>query len=56
MQKKKVPSMVKDEQLIQIRREQLIKGAVKLFKEKGFHPDDDEGNGERSRIQHRYAV
>lgn len=37
MQKKKVPSMVKDEQLIQIRREQLIKGAVKLFKEKGFH-------------------
>ncbi|WP_026672769.1 TetR/AcrR family transcriptional regulator [Alkalihalobacterium bogoriense] len=37
MQKKKVPSMVKDEQLIKKRREQMIKGAVSLFTEKGFH-------------------
>ncbi|MFB5662777.1 TetR/AcrR family transcriptional regulator [Alteribacillus sp. HJP-4] len=37
MQKKNVPSMVKDQQLIQRRREQMIKGAVHLFKQKGFH-------------------
>ena len=35
--KKNVPSMVKDEKLIQKRREQMIKAAVSLFKEKGFH-------------------
>lgn len=29
--------MVKDQQLIKKRREQMIKGAVKLFIEKGFH-------------------
>ncbi len=29
--------MVKDQQLIKKRREQMIKGAVNLFKEKGFH-------------------
>lgn len=29
--------MVKDEQLIKKRREQMIKGAVSLFTEKGFH-------------------
>ncbi len=32
-----MPSMVKDQQLIKKRREQMIKGAVNLFKEKGFH-------------------
>ena len=32
-----VHSSVKDETLIAMRREQIIKGAVKLFKEKGFH-------------------
>lgn len=32
-----VQSTVKDESLIAIRREQMIKGAIKLFKEKGFH-------------------
>ncbi|WNF37258.1 TetR/AcrR family transcriptional regulator [Bacillaceae bacterium IKA-2] len=37
MQKKKVPSMVKDQQLIKKRREQMIKAAVNLFKQKGFH-------------------
>lgn len=37
LKKKKVPSMVKDQQLIKKRREQMIKGAVNLFKEKGFH-------------------
>ncbi|WP_245805885.1 TetR/AcrR family transcriptional regulator [Bacillus alkalicellulosilyticus] len=37
LDKKKVPSMVKDPQLIQKRREQMIKGAVTLFKQKGFH-------------------
>ncbi len=29
--------MVKDQQLIKVRRAQMIKGAVKLFIEKGFH-------------------
>jgi len=32
-----VQSTVKDENLIAIRREQMIEGAIKLFKEKGFH-------------------
>jgi TetR/AcrR family transcriptional regulator, cholesterol catabolism regulator len=35
--KRKVKSSVKDEGLIEKRREQMIRGAVKLFKEKGFH-------------------
>ncbi len=33
----KVLSSVKDEELIKIRRDQMIKGALTLFKEKGFH-------------------
>ncbi|HHY22377.1 MAG TPA: TetR/AcrR family transcriptional regulator [Bacilli bacterium] len=37
MDKKKVPSMVKDQQLVKKRREQMVKGAVHLFKQKGFH-------------------
>lgn len=37
MDKKNVPSSVKDEKLIEKRREQMIKAAVKLFSEKGFH-------------------
>jgi len=32
-----VLSSVKDEALIRKRRDQMIKGAIKLFKEKGFH-------------------
>lgn len=32
-----VKSSVKDQNLIEMRRDQLIYGAVKLFKEKGFH-------------------
>ncbi|MCG7343880.1 TetR/AcrR family transcriptional regulator [Sporosarcina sp. ACRSL] len=35
--KREVKSSVKDENLIEKRREQIIDGAVKLFKEKGFH-------------------
>ena len=35
--KREVKSSVKDESLIEMRREQMIQGAVKLFKEKGFH-------------------
>jgi len=34
---KKVPSSIKDEKLIMKRRDQMIKGAVALFKQKGFH-------------------
>lgn len=34
---KKVPSSIKDKNLIEKRRNQMIKGAVSLFKEKGFH-------------------
>lgn len=37
MEKKKVPTSIKDQQLIEKRRNQMIKGAVNLFKEKGFH-------------------
>ena len=37
MKKKKVPSLVKDQSLIKIRREQIIKASVQLFKEKGYH-------------------
>ncbi|MFK2825640.1 TetR/AcrR family transcriptional regulator [Bacillus sp. B190/17] len=35
--KRKVHASVKDEQLIQKRRAEMIKGAVHLFKQKGFH-------------------
>ncbi|WP_342513261.1 TetR/AcrR family transcriptional regulator [Sporosarcina sp. FSL K6-1522] len=35
--KHQVQSSVKDEGLIEKRREQIIQGAVKLFKKKGFH-------------------
>ena len=37
LSKREVPASVKDQKLIQKRRNQMIKGAVKLFKEKGFH-------------------
>lgn len=37
MKGEKILSSVKDQQLIKVRREQIIKGAIKLFKEKGFH-------------------
>jgi len=37
MEKKHVPTLVKDEQLIKKRRNQIIKSAIQLFKEKGFH-------------------
>lgn len=36
-EKKEVASSVKDENLIEMRRKQMVRGAVKLFKEKGFH-------------------
>ncbi|WP_033827487.1 TetR/AcrR family transcriptional regulator [Bacillus andreraoultii] len=36
-EKQKVHASVKDERLIQIRRAQMVKGAISLFKEKGFH-------------------
>lgn len=32
-----VKSSVKDENLIEVRRNQIVQGAVQLFKEKGFH-------------------
>ncbi|WP_286230167.1 TetR/AcrR family transcriptional regulator [Neobacillus mesonae] len=37
MNKREVLASVKDERLVQKRRDQMIKGAVQLFKEKGFH-------------------
>lgn len=37
MNRKIIPSMVKDEQLIETRRQQIIEGAVQLFTKKGFH-------------------
>jgi TetR/AcrR family transcriptional regulator, cholesterol catabolism regulator len=36
-EKQKVYASVKDKRLVKIRREQMIKGAISLFKEKGFH-------------------
>lgn len=35
--KRKVHASVKDEGLVKLRREQMVKGAINLFKEKGFH-------------------
>ncbi|WP_035423698.1 TetR/AcrR family transcriptional regulator [Bacillus sp. UNC438CL73TsuS30] len=35
--KREVQASVKDERLVEKRRDQMIKGAVTLFKEKGFH-------------------
>jgi AcrR family transcriptional regulator len=37
MKKREVLASVKDERLIEKRRDQMVKGAVTLFKEKGFH-------------------
>jgi TetR/AcrR family transcriptional regulator, cholesterol catabolism regulator len=37
MSKREVPASVKDERLIKKRRNQMIKGAIALFKQKGFH-------------------
>lgn len=37
MTNSEVVSSVKDQDLIKIRREQMIQGAMKLFREKGFH-------------------
>src|SRR3954466_1543713 len=37
MEKREVQASVKDERLVQRRRDQMIKGAVSLFTEKGFH-------------------
>ncbi|TCS95551.1 TetR/AcrR family transcriptional regulator [Hazenella coriacea] len=34
---KLIPSMIKDQKLVEQRREQIIEGAVRLFIEKGFH-------------------
>lgn len=36
-EKRAIQSSVKDESLIEKRRAQMIRGAVTLFKEKGFH-------------------
>ena len=37
MSKSRIVSSVKDEHLIKKRRDQMIQGAMRLFKEKGFH-------------------
>lgn len=37
MKKREVQASVKDERLVKKRRDQMIKGAVNLFKQKGFH-------------------
>ena len=37
MKKREVQASVKDERLVKKRRDQMIKGAVALFKQKGFH-------------------
>ena len=37
MKNVEVHSSVKDERLIRVRRDQMIKGAISLFKQKGFH-------------------
>lgn len=37
MKRREIQASVKDERLVQKRRDQMIKGAVTLFKQKGFH-------------------
>ena len=37
MKKREIHASVKDERLVQKRRDQMINGAVALFNEKGFH-------------------
>lgn len=37
MKKREVHASVKDERLVKMRRDQMIKGAISLFKQKGFH-------------------
>ncbi|MBS2771372.1 MULTISPECIES: TetR/AcrR family transcriptional regulator [Anoxybacillus] len=37
MKKREVPASVKDERLVKKRRNEMIKGAISLFKQKGFH-------------------
>ena len=37
MTDQQVPSSIKDQNLVEKRRNQMIKGAVSLFIEKGFH-------------------
>jgi TetR/AcrR family transcriptional regulator, cholesterol catabolism regulator len=37
MKKREVHASVKDERLVKMRRNQMIKGAIALFKQKGFH-------------------
>lgn len=37
MEKREVHASVKDERLVKMRRNQMIKGAITLFKQKGFH-------------------
>lgn len=37
MEKKKIPSLVKDPKLVEKRREQMVEAAVDLFISKGFH-------------------
>lgn len=37
MERRAVPTLVKDEKLIEKRRNQMVKSAVSLFKQKGFH-------------------
>lgn len=37
MKKNKIQCSIKDSELVEKRRNQIIKGALKLFKEKGFH-------------------
>lgn len=37
MKKREVHASVKDKRLVELRRNQMIKGAISLFKQKGFH-------------------
>lgn len=37
MKKREVHASVKDERLVKKRRNEMIRGAIALFKQKGFH-------------------
>ena len=47
-----IPTTIKDETLVEKRREQIVLGAISLFSERGFHKSTLDELAKRSRISH----